>query len=95
MALLLCGFGSFFLVQLVKLIISPQSMGALAKIFLAAAGSFGAAAIIFHHRPSELVVYGAAGVGLNIILDCFARVAAVAADWIIQDIARKGTPKRF
>lgn len=93
MALVLCGFACFFVVQLVKLVLSPKTVGALAKIFIAALGSFGIAAIIFLHRPSELVVYGAAGVGLNTILDCFARFTSVAADWIIQDIVRK-TPRR-
>jgi hypothetical protein len=91
--LLLCGFACFFVVQVFKLILAPRAIGTLAKIFLAAVGSFGTAAIIFPHRPSELVVYGAAGVGLNTILDCFARFFFVAADWIVQDIVRK-TPRR-
>jgi len=90
MMFLLCGFGSFLVVQLIKIIWFP--LGLLSKnlkTFLVLVASFGISAALSWHHVVELVVYALAGAGLAVLIHRVARLAHVAGDLVIQKIMRK------
>jgi hypothetical protein len=87
--LLLCGFGAFMAVQVIKIFSLPTILAAQLKMLLALAASYGIATGLFLHHTAELVIYGAAGAGLAIVIHRLARLLSVTGDWIIKEILRK------
>jgi len=92
MSLLLCAFGAFLVVQVIKALFWPKLLHARTKIFLAVAASYGIAAALFTHHTVELVVYGAAGAGLGLLIHRLFRLLMVLGDYTIREISRK-TPR--
>lgn len=89
MALLLCGFSAFLVVQAIKALFLPTILPSRVKIFLVVTTSYGVSIGLFPHRVVDLVIYGAAGAGLAMVIHRFARLTLVVGDWIIEEILRK------
>lgn len=88
MVFVLCGFGGYFVAQMVKTI-WPVVLNAKVKALFALLGSIGISAAIFPHRVTDLVVYGVAGAGFSILVHRVARLASAAGDWYIRQIIRE------
>lgn len=86
MILLLTGLAAFFVVQLVKFVVTPKLGGqgvgqAVTKMALAGAVAFGTALLwLPEGRWKEAVVYGLAGAGLAVILHKGTRLISFLGD---------------
>jgi hypothetical protein len=88
MVLLLCGFGGFFVSQIVKTI-AVRPPASIWKMTMALVGSFAVSAVFYYQKPLDMAVYGLAGAGLAVLVHRTARLASVAGDWCIRDILVK------
>jgi hypothetical protein len=77
--LLICGLGSYVLVELCKLIVEFRHESPV-KLLLALALSLAGAAIFYRQHPAVMVAYGVAGSGLASVTHRLARYAYYAGD---------------
>ena len=89
MTLVLCGLGSFFTVQFLKILLLPSRLPSVAKMVLVVGVSIGISAGLGTHNTADLVVYGIAGAGLAVIAHRLARLISVAGDGAIMENIRK------
>lgn len=86
MTLLISGFAAFFVVQLIKILVTPKLQGeglgkALTKMVLAGGASFGAAVLTLPVGDwRACVAYGVAGAGLAVLLHKTTRLISNAGD---------------